>query len=82
MKTIVETFSNNLGPLVKYTVSKWTTEVYAIERFVFETELTEDQRNELSKSGIYLLVSNDQVYIGQAQNIYQRWLQHIKDYLG
>lgn len=35
------------------------------------------------KSGIYAIINktNNKMYIGQSQNIFERWKQHKKDYL-
>ena len=77
MKTTVNTYSNDLGSIVHYSVRTWTTHVYAVERFVLESRLTTEQKESLTKAGVYLLVNNTDVYVGQTQNILERWKQHL-----
>ena len=53
MKTTVNTYSNDLGSIVHYSVRTWTTHVYAVERFVLESRLTTEQKESLTKAGVY-----------------------------
>lgn len=77
MKTTVSTYSNEIGSIVQYAVRDWTINVFAAERFVLESKLSEEQKKQLSQPGVYLLVNNEQVYVGQSTNILDRWNQHI-----
>lgn len=77
MKTIVNTYSNSTGSITHYSVREWSINVYAVERFVLESKLTDEQKKVLSESGVYILVNEKCAYIGQSQNILERWKQHI-----
>lgn len=77
MKTIVNTYSNSTGSITHYSVREWSINVYAVERFVLESKLTDEQNKVLSQSGVYILVNEKCAYIGQSQNILERWKQHI-----
>ena len=51
MKTIVNTYSNFTGSITHYSVREWSINVYAVERFVLESKLTDEQKKVLSESG-------------------------------
>lgn len=77
MKTIVIIYQNSLGAITHYCVRDWTINIYAVERFILESKLSEEQKNVLSEPGVYLLVNENSVYIGQSQNVLERWRQHL-----
>ncbi len=77
MKTIVNIYSNSIGSITYYSVREWSINIYAVERFVLESKITEEQKKVLSESGVYILVNEKCAYIGQSQNILERWKQHI-----
>ncbi|MBP5695312.1 MAG: DUF4357 domain-containing protein [Treponema sp.] len=77
MKTIVNIYSNSIGSITHYSVREWSINIYAVERFVLESKITEEQKKVLSESGVYILVNEECAYIGQSQNIFDRWKQHI-----
>lgn len=79
MKISVNVFSNSTGAITEYAVRDWSINVYSVERFILESKLTEEQQKKLSQSGVYLLVNDNCVYVGQAENIFKRWNQHIND---
>ena len=51
MKTIVNTYSNFTGSITHQSVREWSINVYAVERFVLESKLTDEQKKVLSESG-------------------------------
>lgn len=77
MKTIVNIYSNQTGAITHYSVREWSINIYAVERFVLESRLSDEQRKVLSDSGVYILVNENCAYIGKSQNILERWRQHI-----
>lgn len=77
MKTIVNIYSNGVGAITLYSVREWSINICAAERYVLESRLTDDQKKILSEPGVYLLVNDNSVYVGQAQDILSRWKQHI-----
>ncbi|MBR6123814.1 DUF4357 domain-containing protein [Candidatus Saccharibacteria bacterium] len=78
MKTIVNIYQNTIGAITHYCIREWTINIYAVERFVLENKLEDEQANVLSKPGVYILVNKDCVYIGQSQDILERWRQHLR----
>ncbi|MBR7001257.1 MAG: DUF4357 domain-containing protein [Neisseriaceae bacterium] len=81
IKTTVNIYSNSTGgSITHYSVREWTVDVYAVQRSVLESKLSEKQKNALSKSGVYILVNERQAYIGKSQNILKRWkAEHLGD---
>ncbi|MBR3481994.1 MAG: DUF4357 domain-containing protein [Neisseriaceae bacterium] len=80
IKTTVNIYSNSTGgSITHYSVREWTVDVYAVQRFVLESKLSKEQKEALSQSGIYILVNEEQAYIGQSQNILKRWQDHFRD---
>ncbi len=77
MKTIVNIYSNSTGSITHYSVREWSINIYATERFVLESKITDKQKKVLSEPGVYILVNEECAYIGQSQNILERWKQHI-----
>lgn len=77
MKTIVNIYSNSTGSITHYSVREWSINIYATERFVLESKITDEQKKVLSEPGVYILVNEECAYIGQSQNILERWKQHI-----
>ena len=77
MKTIVNIYQNNIGAITHYSVREWSINVYALERFVLESRLSDEQKRVLSEPGVYILINENSVYVGQSQNIIERWRQHI-----
>ena len=77
MKTIVNIYSNSTGSITHYSVREWSINIYATERFVLESKITDEQKKVLSEPGVYILVNEEYAYIGQSQNILERWKQHI-----
>lgn len=77
MKTIVNIYSNSTGSITHYSVREWSINIYATERFVLESKITDEQKKVLSEPGVYILVIEEYAYIGQSQNILERWKQHI-----
>lgn len=78
IKTTVNIYSNSTGgSITHYSVREWTIDLYAVQRFVLESNLSEEQKKALSKSGVYILVNETQAYIGQSKNILERWKRHI-----
>lgn len=77
MKTIVNIYSNTTGSITHYSVREWSINIYATERFVLESKITDEQKKVLSEPGVYILVNEECAYIGQSQNILERWKQHI-----
>ena len=77
MKTIVNIYSSSTGAITHYSVREWSINLYAVERFILESKLTDEQKSVLSDSGVYILVNANCAYIGQSQNILERWRQHI-----
>ncbi len=78
MKTIVNIYQNSIGAITHYCIREWTINIYAVERFVLENKLENEQASILSKPGVYILVNKDCVYIGQSQDILERWRQHLR----
>lgn len=79
MKTIVNIYQNSIGAITHYCIREWTINIYAVERFVLENKLEDNQKNVLSEPGVYILVNKDCTYIGQSQNILERWRQHLRN---
>lgn len=77
MKTIVNIYSNSTGSITHYSVREWSINIYATERFVLESKITDEQKKVLSEPGVYILVNEEYAYIRQSQNILERWKQHI-----
>ena len=46
MKTIVNIYQNNIGAITHYSVREWSINVYALERFVLESRLSDEQKRE------------------------------------
>ena len=77
MKTIVDIYPNAVGAITRYSVREWSINICAVERFVLEGRLTDEQKKILSAPGAYILADSERAYIGQSQNILERWRQHI-----
>lgn len=79
MKTIVDIYPNAVGAITRYSVREWSINICAVERFVLEGRLTDEQKKILSASGVYILANSERVYVGQSRNILTRWGQHISN---
>ncbi len=79
MKTTVNIYQNSIGAITHYCVREWTINIFAVERFVLENKLENEQKKILSEPGVYILVNKDYAYIGQSQNILERWRQHLRN---
>lgn len=67
--------------IVTAELSNWNGKGIKIPR----TELTSCQRDDVCGTGVYFLLcqeddGTDSVYIGEAENVYDRLIQHIRDY--
>ena len=60
MKTIVNIYSNSIGSITHYSVREWSINIYAVERFVLESKITEEQKKVfyLNQVFIFLLMKN------------------------
>lgn len=76
MKTIVNIYQNSIGAITHYSVREWSINIYAVERYILESKLSDEQKKVLSEPGVYILVNENSAYIGQSQNILERWRQH------
>lgn len=67
--------------IVTAELSNWNGKGIKIPR----TEISSCNREDIRKTGVYFLLcqeddGTDSVYIGEAENIYERLIQHISDY--
>ena len=51
MKTIVNIYQNSIGAITHYSVREWSINIYAVERYVLESKLSDEQKKVLSEPG-------------------------------
>jgi hypothetical protein len=73
--------NGNAESLITAEVSNWNGKAIKIPRL----ELPECTREDVRRAGVYFLFcqeddGTDSVYIGEAENIYDRLQQHLRDY--
>lgn len=44
MKTIVNIYQNSIGAITHYSVREWSINIYAVERYVLESKLSDEQK--------------------------------------